>query len=161
MTLEPLEVRRIGAEDWSDWREMRLRALAESPDAFGSRLEEVDDRECSWRSRIDAADACFLAYAGDVAVAMVAADPTSDGIALQSMFVAAEARRHGVGRRLIDAVVTVAGHRPLVLGVVAANLPAVRAYQCAGFTHDDTVSGIDCELTMRFVPPTQENHHAR
>ncbi len=155
------EVRRITEHDWSDWRAIRLRALAEAPEAFGSRLDEVDDREPTWRARIEAAEACFLASAGDAVVGMVAADPVPDGIALQSMFVVDEARGRGVGSRLIDAVLTVAGQRPLVLGVMGANAPAIRAYERAGFVHDDHVSAVDCELTMRHDRSTEEKHHAR
>lgn len=160
--MQPLDVRAITPDDWSAWRTIRLRALAEAPDSFGSRLDEVDDREPTWRARIEAAEACYLAFAGDAVVGMVAADPVSDGIALQSMFVVDEARGRGVGPRLIDAVVTVAGRRQLVLGVMAANAPAIRAYERAGFLHDDKVSGVDCELTMRFVRRrAEEKDHAR
>ncbi|HVC23653.1 MAG TPA: hypothetical protein VNH82_09555 [Candidatus Dormibacteraeota bacterium] len=33
-----VEIRTLGVEGWAEWREMRLRALAEEPYAFGSTL---------------------------------------------------------------------------------------------------------------------------
>lgn len=171
-----LEVRRVTEEDWSDWRTLRLRALAEAPDAFGSRLDQVDDRETSWRVRIAATEACFLCFDGDTPVGMVAADPSTadsttggpttddpatDNLVLQSMFVAPAVRGRGIGRALIDAVVAHAAGRPVVLGVMPGNTAAIGAYERAGFVHDDSVAGIACEVTMRFVPSPEESPHAR
>ena len=50
-----LEVRLLGPDDWAAWRELRLAALAEAPDAFGARLTDWQgerDREQRWRDRL-------------------------------------------------------------------------------------------------------------
>ena len=42
----------LGPDDWQDWRSIRLRALAESPAAFGSDLaREEAHTEDVWRER--------------------------------------------------------------------------------------------------------------
>lgn len=46
-------VRRLRADEWTIYRELRLRALAESPDAFGSTLElEEGKPDEHWMERV-------------------------------------------------------------------------------------------------------------
>lgn len=45
-----ITVRRVGPDEWAVWRELRLAALADAPDAFGSSLAaEQDYDEATWR----------------------------------------------------------------------------------------------------------------
>jgi hypothetical protein len=50
-----IELTVLTPDDWPLWRELRLRALTESPEAFGSRLADWQvegDREERWRGRL-------------------------------------------------------------------------------------------------------------
>jgi len=50
------ELRRLGPGDWEDFRDIRLRSLADSPDAFASTLErEQAFTEDDWRQRVSGA----------------------------------------------------------------------------------------------------------
>ena len=64
---------------------------------------------------------------------MVAAQPDDGGVELMSMWVAADARRRGIGGQLIDAVIAWAGNMPVHLRVMDGNQAAVLAYESKGF----------------------------
>ena len=47
-------VRVLGGDDWSRWRELRLRALQDSPSAFGSTYaQELAHEEADWRDLLE------------------------------------------------------------------------------------------------------------
>ena len=59
-----IETRQLSADDWEIWRDLRLRALADAPYAFGSTLAEWHDAdESRWRKRF--ADVPYNAIALD------------------------------------------------------------------------------------------------
>lgn len=61
-------VRALGAQDWAAYREVRLAALAESPESFSATLaEEAELDEPSWRARMERAPR-FLAERGGAVV---------------------------------------------------------------------------------------------
>jgi GNAT superfamily N-acetyltransferase len=123
---------------------LRLRALRESPHAFGSRYEDqVGWPLARWRERTAALAAgdtqiMFVAEADDgrlvgCAGAHVGADSVPVVI---SMWTAPEHRGRGVARMLLDALADWArrrGARRLTLSVVRGNRPASQLYVAFGF----------------------------
>ncbi|MGZ5407328.1 MAG: N-acetyltransferase family protein [Aeromicrobium sp.] len=154
----PSCIREVGPDDWADWRHARLRSLTEDPGAFaGSVTMWTGDRdtEANWRDRLSSPGAYFLADDGSDPVGMVAASPTDAGVELISMWVAVEARRRGIGGRLIDAVISWAGDSELRLRVVDGNAAALAAYESRGFVLHTGCDDEGCR-TMT-LPPKQDS----
>jgi RimJ/RimL family protein N-acetyltransferase len=142
----PMGIRRTTADDWRALREVRLAALADSPDAFGSTLErEHDADESDWLGWITGEGwqgevATFVAEEGSGFVGMATGfDPGDEPgvVHLFATWVRPDRRRAGIGRELVTAVVDWAGARPdverVVLRVTASNEAAVRFYTSCGF----------------------------
>lgn len=138
-----VRIRPVGAEDWRALRDLRLRALADAPEAFArTYAEEVALPEESWRRR---------AAGGPEVVTLVAeADgaPGGAGLAtvrlegepprghLLGMWVDPACRGRGVARALLDRAAGWARSRgagEMVLWVVDRNAAARRLYLRAGF----------------------------
>lgn len=138
-------IRRLDPSDAGAWMEMRLRALEESPDAFVTTLAEA-------RARTDSL-ATVAANFGDpseitlgaVSQGRVVASATLGRAGrakvrhvghLQGMYVMPEARRHGLGRRLVTELLQQAremGLKQVKLEVVSDQEPAIRLYEACGF----------------------------
>lgn len=143
-----LQLRRLRQDEWRRYRDLRLRALADSPDAFGSTWEkERQHPDEYWAGRLvaDAASAWsnpLVAEEGDQLVGLVwgRIDPAHPETAhVFQMWVAAESRGKGVGKRLLAAVVAWAGEaraRQLLLNVTVGDTAARRLYAGAGFQPD-------------------------
>ena len=126
----------IGPEDWREFREVRLRALADAPAAFGSRYDDwAAAPEDRWRDRLASVPYNVVARHDGRAVGMASGTYADDGAELISMWVAPEMRGSGIAAELIRAVVGWAGEhgRPLFLMVRSDNARAIAAYQRAGF----------------------------
>jgi ribosomal protein S18 acetylase RimI-like enzyme len=141
-----VRVERIGEDDWAAFREIRLRSLLESPEAFGSTYgEESSQGERSWRDWAagrwrGGTAAVFLARANDgraIGTVTVASYDEEPSVAhVYAMWVAPDARRAGVGRALLDAAETWARDRGcdrLVLSVTESNDAARAFYEAHGF----------------------------
>ena len=130
---------RLTPEDAERFRAIRLAALLDAPDAFGSTHEETAQRPPeSWRGQL-AALPTFLVVLNDADVGVVRVAPLDGAPAiaiLLSMWVAADARGQGVGNALMDAAIGYArgtGYRQMVLDVADDNAPAIALYARHGF----------------------------
>jgi ribosomal protein S18 acetylase RimI-like enzyme len=137
-----IELTVLTPDDWPLWRDLRLRALAGSPEAFGSRLADWQgegDREERWRGRLGIPGSFDLVAALDgEPVGMASGVPADrdDVVELISMWVAPAARGAGVGDALVTEVMRRArdaGAAALRLAVADGNDPARALYERHGF----------------------------
>lgn len=173
-----LEIRRLGPNDAADFQALRLRGLAESPEAFGtSHSEDVGVSLEAVAARIAPAhspagrvvlgafvDAALVGVVGCVQESRLKARHKA---VVWGMYVAPAARGRGIGRRLLDRAIAEARSWPNVERVtltVVERAGAARAlYLSAGFLpfgreedglrqdgHRDTVEYL--ALTLR--PPS-------
>lgn len=127
---------RIGPEDWREFREVRLAALLEAPDAFGARHADwVEADEHRWRARLTDVPLTVVARSAGGTVGVVSGMESGDHVEMISMWVAPSERGTGLAARLIDEVVAWASARgrPIYLMVREDNLAAMRAYERFGF----------------------------
>ena len=142
-----VEVRETVMPDWPALRDIRLAALRDAPEAFSSTYaEQVNFGPEQWQQRI-ARGGTFLAFLPGIGgpglsptepAGMAGGYQEAPGVAeLISMFVRPQARGHGVGEALIDAVIGWAlAHdaASVHLWVTETNVPARRLYERCGFT---------------------------
>ena len=138
-------IRRLARHEWRAYRELRLRALADSPDAFVTTLAEARAREDGdWSQQVSAAadSPSQIALVAELDSGLVGLawsridDSDRERAHLYQMWVAPEVRGLGVGRMLLDGAVHWAageGVRLLVLSVTYGASAAERLYERAGF----------------------------
>lgn len=130
--------RRIGADDWAALRDVRLRSLADSPDAFGSTLAAAEAlAESVWRERASGSGPVVLAFDDSLPVALggAYAPPDATDAMIWGMWTAPEARGHGLARRILADLLAWCRDRGLgvLLDVTEGNDPARHLYVAAGF----------------------------
>lgn len=127
-----------GPDDWRAVREVRLRALADSPDAFGVTLQEaLAQTEAVWRDRLRGSNPTLLALDEDRPVGMGGGflPPGTDVAWIWGMWIAPERRGTGLGRRIVDELVRWAQGtgRVVHLHVAEGNDRARALYVSSGF----------------------------
>lgn len=140
MSAAPIHLRRLMPEDAALYREIRLEALANSPDAFSSTIEIERDHPLDWFADRLADSFVLGAFSGAqlVGVAGFYVQPgpkhAHKGM-LWGMYVRPQHRAAGIGRTLVEAIIAHARRHVelLQLFVVSDNLPARRLYASLGF----------------------------
>jgi ribosomal protein S18 acetylase RimI-like enzyme len=130
-------IRHVNADDWREWRDLRLRALRESPEAFSSTVGDwLFADEARWRARLTDVAYNVIADLGQVPAGMASGSQVSGDVELMSLWVAPSARAQRVGDALVDAVLDFAATSQCVrvtLEVRAANEHAIALYRRHGF----------------------------
>jgi ribosomal protein S18 acetylase RimI-like enzyme len=139
-------IRRIRPQDAEAWRAVRLRALLDAPDAFGSTYDETVTRPAEeWtssaaRKTAGPAETLLLAFRGGQVVGLAggftAPEHPHERI-LISMWVDPALRGSGLARRLVHRICdwsTAAGANAVRLWVTETNDRARALYEACGFT---------------------------
>ncbi len=129
-------------------RPLRLRALREDPDAFGSTLDReeaqpVSDWASFWVSN------SLIAFDDDTPVGMAHLKIDGGEANLFGMWVAPEARGRGVAEALARALIERAGERPITLCVAEGAHAARRLYERLGFRPTGTEGTLRPESDVR------------
>lgn len=138
--LSDVQIRRVQEDEWRAVRDVRLRALREDPDVFGSSLAREElFAEPHWRMRLRSAATWVVDEDGTprglVGMIQEPGSPTSDRHIVQ-LWVAPEARRRGMAWALLDAVQAAAraeGAATVSLWVADSNHAAGDLFVRAGF----------------------------
>jgi ribosomal protein S18 acetylase RimI-like enzyme len=135
-----IEVQRLFSADAAGYREIRLEALRLAPEAFSSTLAGESGEPLSWfAARLESSvvfgafvDGDLLGIAGFFV--REGRKEVHKGV-LWGMYVRPDARRTGIGRRLVERVLDHAsGQVELIqVSVVGGNEPARRLYSSFGF----------------------------
>lgn len=156
MLARVIAIQELGPDDWRVWRDIRLAALREAPEAFGSTSAEWEDaEEGRWRARLEDVPLHAFARLDDVPAGVVSAlAPAPDGsgpVELISMWVAPSARGRAVGDALIEYVLRWAADRhpeaSVVLQVRKHNAPATTLYE----RHEFVIVGENPEDELEFT----------
>lgn len=135
-------------DEWTTYRDLRLRALLDSPDAFGSTYEaEATRSDAMWSARIATAtssgkDRVLFAFNRDDACGLIWCKLSSDEPAVAHLFqmwVDPASRGMGAGRALLKEAISWAesvGVKRVFLGVTAGDTPAMRLYAAHSFRPD-------------------------
>jgi ribosomal protein S18 acetylase RimI-like enzyme len=123
------DIHRIGPDDWALFQEIRLRCLADAPDAFGSTLErELAFTESDWRQRLTGPVYVVL-DPGPVSVGGIF-DNGGD-LTVWGMWTEPSHRGRGHARRILDNLI--APGVEAELHVNTANAAARGVYERYGF----------------------------
>lgn len=139
-----IEIREVGSDDWQEWRQLRLRSLEESPDAFRSTHAEDSARPESWwresveTSVTDPLQTLWLATLDGMPAGVLSSrvDAESRVMTAEAMWVTPEARGQGIAVRLLDtglAWARDAGASRAELWVNQGNSSTRSLYRRAGF----------------------------
>ena len=162
---ETFAVRRAAIGDEPIMRALRLQAMLDSPDAFGSTYErELDRTTLDWQRWLSPG-ATFLLDQNGEAVGIVAGQHDAldaTVVHLMAMWVHPRARGTGGADALVGAVIAwAAAERAAVirLAVITSNAPARRCYERNGFTptgHEVTRER-DGRIEVRMERPVPAN----
>jgi len=139
-----LEIRRLNPEDAVLYKALRLEALRNHPEAFGSDYESEKDRSVErYATRLESEQSMtFGAFhenelVGVVTIVCLEPVKMRHRANLFAMYVTPRVRKQQVGRRLVEEALRILSEHPLIeqvhLSVVRTNEAAKALYRSLGF----------------------------
>ena len=141
-----MEILKLPVDTWSQYRELRLRALKEDPEAFSSSYAmERQQPEEFWKKRLSDAERgerswLLFARRDDKLIGMIGAYMEGDATETAkviSVYVPREERGNGISRRLMEEMLRVLSDVPMLkkarLDVNVSQLAAICLYRRFGF----------------------------
>jgi GNAT superfamily N-acetyltransferase len=157
-------IRLFKSDEWERYKSLRLSALADSPNAFGSTLAaEQVQTDLEWSARLASGtgsrwDRPLVAQIGAEAIGLAwgKIEPTKPEVAhVYQMWVAPACRRLGVGQLLLNDLTEWAratGARYVCLGVTSGDSSAMRLYSRVGFKPSGPVGPLRPGSTIMAQP---------
>lgn len=152
-------VRLLAASEWPLWRDVFLRSLADSPDAFRPTLGEAEDQpEEFWRGMVEATveherSNLWVAVNGNEPVGKLFAriDEELTTLYIGAMWITPDLRGTGIGRRLMEAAEgwgKDCGVARSELWVTEANQAAIDFYESVGYVATDETQMLRAGSTL-------------
>jgi ribosomal protein S18 acetylase RimI-like enzyme len=141
MEIDRIQIRRLGPADAAVYRDIRLEGLRCDPEAFGSTFEAENALPLtSFSERLLSGAKMFGAFDGSEIVGVAGlligkGRKEAHKGRLVGMYVRPGSRKTGVGRRLVESIIELAGQwvELVQLSVVRDNEAARRLYERLGF----------------------------
>lgn len=128
-----LFVRRLTSDDWEVLRDLRIRALTDSPNALlGDLPVERDLNESYWRI-VASCIVWVAAWFGDQPSGLASLNWTADGAYIESLWVVPDHRGQGVARSMVSALEAAADGDQIYSWVTTENEVADEVIQKLGY----------------------------
>jgi ribosomal protein S18 acetylase RimI-like enzyme len=133
-----IEVFQLQQDEWKRYKDIRLRALSESPNSFGRSYEdEILFDDDIWKDRLVTAQVFAAEFESNlVGLVSLVQKQDSDTFYIGSMWVDPKFRNEQIGTLLLDKLIHTAKDKNAVEirgGCMKTNLAALRFYERHGF----------------------------
>lgn len=166
MTQPQLQIRALQNEEVSLFRDLRLQALKEAPEAFEQRYEVENEKPMTyWQELVDALTSpskhiMLMAYFAETCAGVVYGFNKGSGNgSFGGMWVAKTHRKQGVGIRLVEEIFEWAKSREistLHIWNMEGNLAAQNLYEKAGFQPTGVRKDLETQPSKRIVQYKKE-----
>lgn len=140
-----LKPSQISVNDWQKFKAARIRAIKDSPQAFGDTLEKAMSRsDTYWIELVEKSEVFVISSEGHY-IATVILKQDDDGVwSIKSLWTDPEYRNRGLATTLLTVVLQTAkesGIEVIELGINANQTTAIKLYESLGFQTIKSIPG--------------------